>query len=173
MKLTAIYLLFIYFFSCAAFSQQGSEAYLNSSSINSENERLNILSNMEFNQLNLVNSGFNLNQENTVFIQQIGNNNRVFSQTQTESSKINLFQNGDFNNIEINGSAPSIDAFVIQNGNNNNVLDNIYYSNLEVNLNAIQNGDNLTINRIGVNSLSNKLQLVQEGSFKTITVISN
>ena len=173
MKLTTIFLLFIYFFSCATFSQQGSEAYLNSSSINSENERLNVLSNMEFNQLNLVNSGFNLNQENTVFIQQIGNNNRVFSQTQTESSRINLLQNGDFNNIEINGSAPSIDAFVIQNGNNNNVLDNIYYSNLEVNLNAIQNGDNLTINRIGVNSLSNKLQLVQEGSFKTITVISN
>ncbi len=58
-------------------------------------------------------------------------------------------------------------------GDSNSVYDNIYYSNLDILLNVIQNGDNLSVNRIGVNSLSNKIQLVQEGRFKSITVISN
>ena len=62
---------------------------------------------------------------------------------------------------------------LFKHGNNNYVQDDVYYSNVQVKLNAIQIGDNLTINRLGVNSLSNKLELVQEGSFKTITVISN
>ncbi len=167
MKLSVTYLLLTFFISYTAFSQE--EIATNFSS---ENERFNVLSNMEFNQhLNLTSSP--VNQQNAVFIQQIGNNNRVYSQTQSQASRINLYQNGDFNRVEINADAPSLDAFVIQNGNNNYVLDNVYYSNLEVKLNAIQNGNNLSINRIGVNSLSNKLQLVQEGSFKTITVISN
>ena len=167
MKLSVTYLLLTFFISYTAFSQ-GEIA----TNFSTENERFNVLSTMEFNQqANLSSSP--VNQRNTVFIQQIGNNNRVYSQTQSQASRINLYQNGDFNRVEINADAPSLDTFVIQNGNNNYVLDNVYYSNLEVKLNAIQNGNNLSINRIGVNSLSNKLQLVQEGSFKTITVISN
>ena len=126
---------------------------------------------MDFNRFNLERSS--LNQQNEILIQQIGYNNTVFSQTQSQSSKIKLLQNGDFNSVYLDVNAPKIDAKIIQNGDSNIITDNIYYSNLDVKLNALQNGNNLSINRIGVNSLSNKLQLIQEGSFRTITVISN
>jgi hypothetical protein len=166
MKIPITYLLLISLICCSAFSQEERGA-----NFSSENERLNVVSNMEYGQLNFANS--TTNQQNLIFIQQIGENNKVYSQTQSQNSRINLYQYGNSNNVNINANAPSIDAFVIQNGNNNYVQDNVYYSNVQVKLNAIQNGDNLTINRLGANSLSNKLQLVQEGSFKTITVISN
>ena len=166
MKIPRTYLLLILFICCSAFSQEQTGV-----NFSSDNERLNVITNIEYDRLNFAHSV--ANQQNSIFIQQIGDNNKVYSQTQSQNSRINLYQNGNSNNVDINANAPSINAFVIQNGNNNYIQDNVYYSNVQVKLNAIQNGDNLTINRLGVNSLSNKLQLVQEGSFKTITVISN
>ena len=171
MKSPLNFIILIFFIGCSAFSQKGVTGF-NSSDFNSEQERLNVLSEFSFSQPGL-NGNASINEQNAVIIQQIGDNNRVYSQTQSQSSKLELIQNGDFNNIQLEVNAPSINARIIQNGNNNAVLDNIYYTNLDVKLNAIQSGDNLTINRLGVNSLSNKLQLIQEGSSKTITVISN
>ena len=105
-------------------------------------------------------------------IRQIGDYNRISSQTQSIYSDIDLFQLGNSNEIDLKINAPSINGKVFQNGNNNSVIDYIYYTNQDVHLNVIQNGDNLSVNRIGANSLSNKLQLVQQGSFKSITIIS-
>ena len=140
----------------------------------SEANGLNLLSGLNAtSQVNQEDNLVNQYAQNSVFINQIGYNNYINTQTTSKSSNIELNQNGDFNFIDINVSAPSITENIIQNGNNNSVTDNIYYSNLEVGLNLIQNGDNLSLNRIGANSISNRLQLVQEGSFKTITVISN
>jgi hypothetical protein len=165
-------IFFIILTSYTAFSQER-EGMVIARDFTTEQEQYNFLSNFNYNQLNLNDNASIINQQNAVFIQQIGNFNQVISQTQSQSSNLELMQNGDFNNITLKVNAPDINARVIQNGDNNSVLDYIYYSNLDVKLNAVQNGNNLTINRIGVNSLSNKLQLVQEGSFKTITVISN
>lgn len=166
-------LILIFFISCSAFSQEENNTDYSSSIFNSEQESLNLLANINLNQLSQDTSVI-LNEKNTVIIQQIGYNNNIYTRTETQSeNNLELYQNGDFNDINLSVNAPTINASVLQNGNNNRVLDNIYYSNLDVKLQAVQNGDNLTINRIGVNTLSNKLQLVQEGSFKTITVISN
>lgn len=162
-------LMLIFFVSYATFSQEGVTSL---DTFNTEAERLSVLSNFNFNQVQF-NANTKINEQNAVIIQQIGNYNQVFSQTTSQSSNIQLYQTGDFNTVSLDVNASRIDASVIQNGNNNYVLDNIYYSNLDVQLNTVQNGDNLTINRLGVNSLSNKLQLIQEGSSKTITVISN
>lgn len=170
MKSPQYFLILIFLFGYSAFSQE--ETSLNSGGFNTVEEQFSILNTINSSRSNLGDNGL-INQQNNIFIQQIGDYNRVYSQTQSLSSNIDLVQNGDFNNIHLEVNAPSINANVIQNGDNNTVLDVIYYSNQDVGLNAIQNGNNLTINRIGVNSLSNKLQLVQEGSFKTITVISN
>ena len=161
-------LILILCISYSAFSQE--EIGLNLGEFNSVEEQFNVLN--TYDRLNF-NNNTEINQQNSVIIQQIGDYNRVYSQTQSQSSNLELVQIGDFNNIQLEVNAPTINGRIIQNGNNTSGLDVIYYSNLDVGINAIQNGDNLTINRIGVNSLSNKLQLVQEGSFKTITVISN
>ncbi len=164
-------LIFVILFSFCCFSQQeGLDGY-SSEILTSNNELFNVLSSINLNQIssidNLVSKG-----QNEILIQQIGDYNRIYSQTQSSSSKLELFQYGNSNEIDLIINAPSIKGSVLQNGNNNSVLDNIYYTNQEVKLNVIQNGNNLSLNRIGVNSLTNKLQLVQQGSFKTITVIS-
>jgi len=170
MKSPLFLILLFFIMSYTAFSQEEAGITL-SSDLTTEEEQYNVLS--SFNNYQLLNDNASINQQNSVFIQQIGNYNRVFSQTQSQSSNLELIQNGDFNNIVLDVNAPNLNARVNQNGDNNYIQDYIYYSNLDVKLNAVQNGDNLTINRIGVNSLSNKLQLVQEGSFKSITIISN
>lgn len=171
MKSPLFLILFIFVISYTAFSQEEASIINISSDLSTEEEQYNVLNSFNYNQL--FNDKALINQQNAVFIQQIGNFNRVFSQTQTQSSNLELVQNGDYNSILLDVNAPNLDASIHQNGDNNLVLDYIYYSNLDVKLNALQKGNNLTINRVGVNSLSNKLQLVQEGSFKSITIISN
>ena len=169
MKNQTKFILLSFLIGYTAFSQEVTPSV---GEFNTEAERLNVISNFNYSQVRF-NDNATVNERNAVIIQQIGDNNQVFSRTTSQSSNINLYQKGDFNTVSLDVNAPTIEANVVQNGNDNYVLDYIYYSNLDVKLNAVQNGNNLTINRIGVNSLSNKLQLVQEGSFKTITVISN
>lgn len=167
-------LIFAFFICISGYSQEENNSNYSSNVFNSNQDGLNLLSNINLRQLSLdANNNGVLYQQNNVVIQQVGFNNTLYSSTVSESSNLELYQKGDFNDINLTVNAPSVTANILQNGNNNRVLDNVYYSNLDVGLQAIQNGDNLTINRIGVNSLSNKLQLIQEGSYKTITVISN
>lgn len=172
MKNSIKILVLIFFISYSAYSQEDNETNYSSPIFNSEQESLNLLANLYSNQV-IQEDASVLNQKNSVIIQQVGFNNSIYSQTRSQSSSLELYQNGDYNSINLDVNAPNLEAKILQNGDNNSVLDNIYYSNLDVKLEAIQNGNNLSISRIGVNSLSNKLQLVQEGSFKTITVISN
>lgn len=172
MKNSIKILVLIFFISYTAYSQEDNESNYSSPIFNSEQESLNLLANINSDQLT-QNDASVINEQNFVLIQQVGFNNTVYSQTRSQSSSLELYQNGDFNTINLDVNAPNLEANILQNGNNNSVSDNIYYSNLDVKLEAIQNGNDLSISRIGVNSLSNKLQLVQEGSFKTITVISN
>ena len=172
MKNSIKILVLIFFISYSAYSQEDNETNYSSPIFNSEQESLNLLANLYSNQV-IQEDASVLTQQNSVIIQQVGFNNSIYSQTRSQSSSLELYQNGDYNSINLDVNAPNLEAKILQNGDNNSVLDNIYYSNLDVKLEAIQNGNNLSISRIGVNSLSNKLQLVQEGSFKTITVISN
>ena len=175
MKKSILLLVFICLLSVSsAFSQTTEPSSYSSDVFDSREEGLNLLSGLSFiSQVSQESNSLNLNTQNSVKINQIGYNNYINSRSQSNYSNIELYQNGNSNLIDINISAPSISETILQNGNNNSVTDNIYYSNLEVGLKLIQNGDNLSLNRIGANSISNRLQLVQEGSFKTITVISN
>lgn len=155
-------------FSC--YSQED-ELNLSNLKLNTEQENFNILNNIGLYQVSPVNSV--ITESNNILIQQIGNYNSISSQTQSQSSDIELIQYGDNNEIDLSINAPKISGKILQNGNSNTILNSIYYTNLNVNLNAQQNGNNLTINKIGINSLSNNLQINQQGSFKSITIISD
>lgn len=178
MKKSILIIVFVSLFSLvSSYSQTETNNYSSDSEVfNSQQNELNLLSGLSFiSQVNpeeSVNS-FDYNAPNSVIISQIGFNNYINSETKSDFSTIELLQNGDSNSIDLLISAPTISHNIIQDGNNNSVKDAIYYSNQEVGLQLIQKGNNLSLNRIGVNSLTNKLQLSQEGSFKTITIISN
>ncbi len=177
MKKSIILIAFVGLFSLvSSYSQTETNNYSSDSEVfNSQQDELNLLSGLSFisqvNQEELA-SSFN-NAPSSVIISQVGFNNYINSQTKSDFSNIELLQNGDSNSIDLLISAPTISHNIIQDGNNNSVTDAIYYSNQEVGLQLIQKGNNLSLNRIGVNSLTNKLKLTQQGSFKTITIISN
>ena len=178
MKKSISIVLFVSLFCVfASFSQSDTGLDSNTNEFGSPNQsNFNLLSGLSFiQQVSPENEVINTNLSlgNAVNINQIGDYNLINSRTNSDFSNIELRQNGDSNFIEISVNAPSISETIIQNGNNNSYKDIIYNTNLNVGMNLIQNGNNLSVNRIGVNSLTNNLQLVQEGSFKTITIISN
>ena len=166
-----LYIVIVVLNTCFTSYSQVEELNLSNINLNTEQENFNILNNFGLYQISPINSV--TTETNNILIQQIGNYNRISSQTQSQSSDIELFQFGDNNEIDLSINAPKISGKVLQNGNSNTILNSIYYTNLNVNLNAQQKGNNLTINKIGINSLSNNLQINQQGNFKTITIISN
>ncbi len=175
MKVQFNILFLVLFIGFSSFAQEEIKSEYSSDVFNSEHNGLNLLSSVNTaGQEDITQSRIYARAENNlVLIKQIGDFNVINTNTQSQSSNIELLQKGDLNSINIVVNAPSIETDIRQNGNNNSVIDNIYYTNLDVSLKLIQNGDNLSLNRIGVNSLSNKIQLLQEGNNKTITVISN
>ncbi len=109
---------------------------------------------------------------NSVFIQQIGANNTVFSAITAESSNIKISQNGDENRIEINETAKEIEKVITQTGNNNTVVDFSINPDISTNLDLLQEGNNLIFERFGSNELSKNLKFKMSGDARTIIVRS-
>ena len=153
MKFQLNILVLVLFICFSSFSQEETKSEYSSDVFNSEQNGLNLLSNINPDQEDITQSRlYNNTENNLVLIKQIGDKNFISTNTQSQSSTLELLQNGDLNSINIVVNAPSIKTDITQNGNNNSVIDNIYYTNLDVGLKLIQNGDNLSLNRIGVNS---------------------
>lgn len=112
----------------------------------------------------------NTQENNVVFITQIGENNQLFSNTNASNSFITILQKGDLNNISLDISADTIKETIIQNGNNNSFLD---YSNFNVKnheINVLQNGNNQNLIWYGGNEISEKMKITMQGDSKTIIV---
>lgn len=113
-----------------------------------------------------------IDRVNSVFIQQIGVNNSVFSNVIAESSDIKIFQSGKDNSVEINESAKVVEKIITQNGNNNAIRDFSFDPNISTNLELIQDGNNLIFERLGSNELSKSLRFRMSGEAQTIIVRS-
>ena len=109
---------------------------------------------------------------NSVFIQQIGSDNFIFSNIVSESSNINIVQKGNQNSVEIDETALQIEKMITQTGNNNSVIDFSFNPDVSTNLELIQEGNNLTFERFGSNELSNNLRFRMSGEARTIIVRS-
>ncbi|TPN84539.1 hypothetical protein [Aquimarina algicola] len=115
----------------------------------------------------LINDGIN-----AVFIQQIGNNNLVFSNITAESSNVRIVQNGDENRVTINESAREVTKTITQLGTNNAILDVSFNPEISTNLELTQEGNNLNFERFGSNELSNNLKFKMSGESRTIIIRS-
>lgn len=88
-----------------------------------------------------------IQQNNIVVIQQIGENNQV-----------GVVKNDlDSQNIQ-------------QNGNNNYYNYINYYNNTPLNLNVIQEGNSNSLQIYGQNSIINNMSIVQKSNFKTVVI---
>lgn len=112
----------------------------------------------------------NLSLANNVYIVQIGNYNKVTSNTRSRNSNINLYQRGNNNNVFLSVAARTIDESVIQRGYNNSFI------NLSLNkvnfhqARVIQIGRNQKLLWVGSNSISEKLMVRMKGNNQRVII---
>ena len=170
MKINKISLLIVLLFFNLGFSQEQEEVnYELSKTFSTVENSKNMLSNIANQNLSTANS----NNRNSILVQQIGNQNVVFSKVNSSDSNIVLSQNGESNAILLDKSAITISHFISQNGNYNKVVDfNLNY-NGSINSNFQQTGNNLNIIAIGANSISEKMIVKQNSPIGGSVIILN
>ncbi len=109
---------------------------------------------------------------NSVFVRQVGDFNQTSISTNTQSSEINLLQNGNSNFTKLDYTANTAVADLIQNGNNNIINDFVTTPTLDISLDLVQDGDNLTFIREGANNLTKSLQFKQTEASPTLIIRS-
>ena len=108
--------------------------------------------------------------ENRVFIQQVGEGNNIDATIRSQSSNVSYNQNGDFNYIGIKVNVEDYTSTINQQGNNNNIFDQIYNTNAAASIELNQTGNNLHFERFGSNDIGDNLQFNMMGESRTIVV---
>lgn len=108
-----------------------------------------------------------------IMIQQIGDFNQAAANLSGNTVNFSLVQNGNTNFAEISKSAETINQAVLQNGSNNTITDLSLYTNYDVNMQMIQNGENQSIQNYGTNSLSKDMTVTQSGNGASVIIINN
>lgn len=124
------------------------------------------------NNLTKTKKGATFSETNTVFIQQIGYNNSIFSTINARSSDINIRQDGKQNIIDINETSRDIEKIITQTGDYNTVTDFSFNPEISTHLELVQEGNNLYFERLGSNELSKNLQFKMTGNNRSIIIRS-
>ena len=106
----------------------------------------------------------------SIYIEQIGSSNQASFFSKTESSDINLIQNGNGNSVRTAITALSRVESIHQQGDNHFLTEfaNTPFLNLERTIKQNGNSQNLIIH--GSNSLSEKMRVAMEGNTNTIII---
>lgn len=107
-----------------------------------------------------------------VFLNQIGSDNDATINTITNASDIEVRQQGNSNFIKLDYTVNSVVADVTQLGDNNRVVDQVYSPDIDVHFDLTQQGNNLTTEKYGTNSLTESLKFKQTGFNKTLIIRS-
>ena len=166
--------LAILFVVSFGFAQEENNEVSEINILNEKQKNLNLLTSGDFVKTpNSANRAYS--QRNNVIISQIGVNNDAqvsVNSLENLNSEIDLYQQGNQNHIKLDVNAASYKANVEQIGNNNYAIDNIYQSNRDVEFNVTQYGDNLSIERYGVNSKTSEMQISQQKNSPSVIIRS-
>lgn len=123
-----------------------------------------------FNIVASQNSGA-VDVNNSIRVDQIGDNNTAYALTRSNSSDIRLTQIGNRNDVSLAVSANRISEDVLQFGNNHSFID---FSPNTTNLhsaNVLQYGTNQNLIKIGgPNSISDKMMVSMKGRGQTVII---
>ena len=122
--------------------------------------------------LNPVKKEVSILNGSSVFIEQIGFNNDTSITTIAENANIKTFQNGNFNSLTLAYTVNSVVADVKQLGNNNRVFDYANSPSQDISFKISQEGNNLTTEKYGTNSLTESMNFKQTGFNKTVIIRS-
>jgi hypothetical protein len=107
---------------------------------------------------------------NSVYIEQIGIDNIINTNIRAESSEINLVQNGNSNTVDLSVNAKTMVHNIMQNGTNNYLQEYSNTSNLNLERNIQQNGNDQRVVIYGSNTLTDNIILNLQGNSKTVTI---
>lgn len=110
---------------------------------------------------------------NGVQIQQIGSFNTFYADIKSNESKVSVVQNGVDNKAYLSKNVKSVVQNVLQEGQHNTIDDFSLYSNYDVNMELIQQGDNQNIHNYGTNSISKNMKVIQSGNGASVILINN
>ena len=112
----------------------------------------------------------NMSLANNVYIVQIGNYNKVTSNTRSRNSNINLYQRVNNNNVLLSVMARTIDESVIQRGYNHSFI-NLGLNKVNFHrAKAVQIGRNQKLLWVGSNSISEKLIVRMKGNNQRVII---
>jgi hypothetical protein len=127
-------------------------------------------------QLNLLTSqkatpsNSNAAKTNAIYIQQVGNNNDVISNTRSLYSNINLIQRGNNNEVGLNVTAGIINENIFQNGSNHKFFDFSSKGTILHSAAVYQSGRNQNLLWYGDNSISEKMMVRMNGKNQTVII---
>lgn len=107
---------------------------------------------------------------NAIYIQQVGNNNNVNSNTRSLRSNINLLQRGNNNEVGIDITAGIIEENVFQSGNNHKFFDFSSKGTVLHRAAVYQRGSNQNLLWYGNNSISENLMVRMTGKKQTVII---
>ncbi|WP_224487936.1 hypothetical protein [Robertkochia flava] len=109
-------------------------------------------------------------KQNAVYIQQIGQSNKVFTYAQTSKGSISVLQEGNNNKAGLFLKAETIEYNLTQSGNDNKYLHfNISNPDL-IKVNAVQQGNDTDIIIHGKNSISEKMKINMIGNDRALII---
>lgn len=121
---------------------------------------------MKESQLSFMPSG------NNIFIEQIGDNNRVNTQISSPNVDGRFYQDGMGNGFSLVLNAEKVNYALVQSGDNNYLLDHTFAPSNTAKLKIQQNGNNNHIEKYGTNSITNKLEFILTGNSKSLIIRS-
>ena len=111
-----------------------------------------------------------IDPKSNVFIQQIGELNNVYTNTQTIEGTISIFQQGLNNKAGLFLKSRKIDYHLTQTGNNNRYLHFNSWDPEIIKVNALQNGNDNDLIIHGENGISEKMQINFTGNNRAIII---
>ncbi len=119
--------------------------------------------------LNPLNSS-SVSATNSIYIQQIGNNNSLVANTRTVAGRMNVLQAGNRNEVAVDVTSALLDENIIQWGRNNSFIDINGGASLLHRANVLQRGTNQNLIWLGSNSLSEKIRVNMSGQKQTVII---
>lgn len=164
--------LFTIFFSQIVLSQQENDAGSNASIIVPNGDLAYIIASSNDAAANNKPTE-NPKSRDGVLIEQIGDFNFVYTNIKANSIAVQVTQEGDYNFYELIKEANVIKAKAMQKGQNNVTLHNALYTGYDLYMETVQQGNNLEIQSIGSNSISDNMKIIQTGTDASVIIISN
>ena len=122
-----------------------------------------------FNDTNSRNTELNNNE---IYIKQIGSYNLTNINITSKASDISVTQNGNANDVNLEYNVNTAISELQQLGNRNSITDFVLDPSADISLDLIQNGNDLSFERQGVNDLTKSLKFRQNGFSQSLIVRS-